>query len=71
MDNIPRCKGKICYDKKGAVTSKNLRFKKEHVVLRIYNCPICKMWHLTSLVDQEDYYGTFTRSKFNRKRFKR
>lgn len=39
--------GKVMYDKKGAVTAKNFRLKKDHVKLRVYNCPVCNHWHLT------------------------
>ena len=42
------CNGKKCYDKKTAQTAKNLRFKESHIKLRIYQCPECNQWHLTS-----------------------
>jgi len=45
---IRRCGGKPCFDKKTAITAKNKRFKDGHVVLRVYNCPECNTWHLTS-----------------------
>ena len=41
--------GKVRFDKKGAQTSKNFRMKREHTKLRIYNCPECNGWHLSSL----------------------
>lgn len=41
--------GKVIYDKKGAQSSKNSRFDADHVPLRIYPCPHCSGWHLTSL----------------------
>ena len=47
-DNSDFCQGKKCYDKKGAQTAKNKRFKDSHTELRIYQCPICDYWHLTS-----------------------
>ena len=40
--------GKVCYDKRGAQTAKNARFKQSHAKLRIYDCPHCGYWHLTS-----------------------
>lgn len=42
------CNGKPCYDKKGARTAANKRFKEAHQKLRIYECPDCDRWHLTS-----------------------
>lgn len=44
------CKGKPCYDKKGAQTAANKRFKEDHVKLRIYECEVGPHWHLTSKV---------------------
>lgn len=41
------CNGKATYDKKGATTAKNKRWKEERLELRIYPCPDCNMWHLT------------------------
>jgi len=41
------CNGKKCYDKKGAMTVKNKRYKESHQYLRIYPCEFCGMWHLT------------------------
>ncbi len=43
-----KCDGKTCYDKKGAQTAANLRFKNAHQKLRIYPCPQGNHWHLTS-----------------------
>jgi len=40
--------GKVSYDKKAAQTAKNRRWNEEHVELRIYQCPECNLWHLTS-----------------------
>lgn len=45
---IPYCKGKVRYDKKGAITAKNRRYAEDHVELREYACPKCGGWHLTS-----------------------
>lgn len=46
---IKRCPqtNKICFDKRGAQTAANARFKQDHEKLRIYACP-CGSWHLTS-----------------------
>lgn len=42
------CRGKKIYDKKGAITVKNFRGKKQQKgYLRIYQCNICGYWHLT------------------------
>jgi len=42
--------GKTVFDKRGAQTAMNKRFEEEHVRLRIYECPNCKGWHLTSRI---------------------
>ena len=42
------CKSKKRYDKKGALTLRNLFYKREHKELKIYPCPFCSYWHLTS-----------------------
>lgn len=51
---LQRCNGKVAYDKKGAVTVKNLRWKEARVELRIYECPFHRNfnrhWHVTSQV---------------------
>jgi len=41
--------GKRRYDKKGAVTMKNLSMKLHHIEMEIYECPDCKYWHLASV----------------------
>ncbi len=43
-------KGKPCYDKRGATTAANLRFKKHRIKLRSYWCDKCNFWHLTKQV---------------------
>jgi len=57
-----KCFGKICYDKKGAVSAKNKRWNEDHVALRIYDCPYCHYWHLTST----DPYRNETKKKKNK-----
>ena len=42
------CFNKRGYDKKGAQTMKNVLLKQGVQYLRIYPCPICNNWHLTS-----------------------
>jgi len=44
---VKYCDGKICYDKRGAVTASNKRMEDDHMKLRIYHCPWCDQWHLT------------------------
>lgn len=39
---------KPCYDKRGAVTAANRRRHEDRVRLRVYPCPDCGAWHLTS-----------------------
>lgn len=41
--------GKVMYDKKGAATAANARRHESHERLRIYPCPACRTWHLTSV----------------------
>lgn len=46
---IKYCKtGKPIYDKKTAITAKNKRYRDAHEKLRIYHCPECNGWHLSS-----------------------
>jgi hypothetical protein len=47
-EDAERCRGKRKYDKKGAVTVKNDRMRRAHTPLRVYNCPDCHGWHVTS-----------------------
>lgn len=47
------CYGKPVYDKRAAQTAKNKRMDEGHVRLRIYNCPFCNGWHLTSQVNEK------------------
>lgn len=42
--------GKVKFDKKGAQTSANARWAWDRVELRIYPCPHCNGWHLTSQI---------------------
>ena len=35
------------YDKKGAVTLKNLKWKNQRIFLREYFCDDCQGWHVT------------------------
>lgn len=41
------CRGKVCYDKRGATTARNSRLEKGEKYLRIFPCPVCRFWHLT------------------------
>lgn len=55
--SITRCKtGKPCFDKKSAITAKNKREKESHQKLRVYQCPDCGGWHLTSQVKEEKHH---------------
>lgn len=44
------CDKKQVYSKKDAQTVRNLRMKSGSKELRIYHCPICNGWHLTSQI---------------------
>lgn len=39
--------GKNTYDKRGAETVRNKRWKEDRVKLRIYHCRECQGWHVT------------------------
>ena len=56
-----RC-NKMAYDKKGAISAKNKRYKEDHIKLREYHCGKCNAWHLTKTDkithDCNPYYDT-------------
>lgn len=41
--------GKVKYDKKGAITLKNLTMELHHIPMREYQCPDCNSWHLATV----------------------
>lgn len=49
---MERCMcGKPVYDKKGAVTARNLRMRNAHMKLRVYECSSGSgHWHLTKKI---------------------
>lgn len=58
--------GKVKYDKKGAISAMNQRYKETHVLLRAYVCPDCTCWHLTSrnvLSSNTNNYGNKPKTK--------
>lgn len=56
--------GKACYDKRGAITAANLRFREDHQVLRPYSCATCGAWHLTKQIVRD---REFMKRRFYRK----
>ena len=42
------CMGKKKYHKRDAETARNFRIQDGEEFLRIYQCPYCNFWHLTS-----------------------
>lgn len=46
--------GKVMFDKKGAITASNARWKEDRVKLRIYPCPECRHWHMTKQVRERE-----------------
>ena len=55
------CSGKRAYDKRGAITAVNNRFREDHVRLRIYPCH--NHWHLTSELRGKPYTSKKTGGK--------
>lgn len=53
ISEVRYCRGKVRYDKKGAVTAANRRWTESRKKLRIYPCPICGGWHLTKQIRDE------------------
>lgn len=39
------------YDKKTALTLKNMAWRDGRGAMRVYHCPVCGAWHLTHLPD--------------------
>lgn len=62
------CGGKRIYDKKGALTAKNKRWREDRVLLRIYECDYSH-WHLTSQIEKKKKKRNH-KKKFSRKLFK-
>lgn len=46
---ISYCNGKTCYDKRGAISAANKRYKNSHIKLRVYQCPDGDHFHLTHI----------------------
>ena len=60
-------KGKKKFDKKSAISLKNLTMKLHHIKMTIYECEICKSWHLSN--NDEKHRGfRHTIKKFSHKR---
>lgn len=47
--------GKIIYDKKGALTLKNLTEKLHNIKMEVYECKKCGYWHLTSIEGHREF----------------
>lgn len=60
------CKtGKTIYDKKSAQTLKNLTEKLHNIKMKIYECPECNHWHLTSVNAHREFrHAKHLTSKF-------
>lgn len=46
---------KICYDKRGAISEKNRRYKQVKLELRAYWCDRCNFWHLTKNINYNKF----------------
>ena len=60
-DSMPPAKrctvcNKICYSKKMCETVANKDWKDRGTELRIYQCPDCNYWHLTSSLNSKKYF---------------
>lgn len=53
------------FDKKGAQTALNVARKHHREEKRIYHCPICKYWHLTSKDGSDNNSNDSTVYTFN------
>lgn len=49
------CDGKVIYDKKTAITARNLRMKESHQELRVYECEKGDHWHLTKQMRRSNW----------------
>jgi len=49
------CNGKMCYDKRGALTVKNEIRKERGIELRAYQCPDCNGWHLSKSLNTKPF----------------
>lgn len=65
-----QCGGKICYKTKAAALKamKSAREKrktrKAHVERRVYRCPYCRFWHVTSLsIEKGKEFGSQARER--------
>lgn len=47
--------GKVRFSKREAETARNRRMEEDHAELRIYQCPYCNDWHLTSNVNKRKW----------------
>jgi hypothetical protein len=53
--------GKICYDKKTAVSKINFR-RKFGAILRVYSCDWCGKWHLSKHTKDGDKYEQYEKT---------
>ncbi len=58
-------KSKVCYDKKGAISAANRRYKEDKIKLRPYWCDRCNFWHLTKQFINEYPDGKQTVEEIN------
>ncbi len=50
MDKDYKCSSnKRKFDKRGAISFKNLTMKLHHILMREYYCNECKFWHLATV----------------------
>lgn len=65
-----QCGGKICYKTKAAALKamksarEKRRTRKAHVERRVYRCPYCRFWHVTSLsIEKGKEFGSQARER--------
>lgn len=65
-----QCGGKICYETKAAALKamksarEKRRTRKAHVERRVYRCPYCRFWHVTSLsIEKGKEFGSQARER--------
>lgn len=60
MNGICHC-GKKMFDKKGAITLRNLSLRIHHIKMREYHCAMSDTWHLTTVKNNKKNHFDYRR----------